>query len=886
METPHYRAVRSYQAWIANETLEDYSLRYAAKSFRKWSPFVIANTALGGISFLALEAIGGSITLNYGLANALPAILLISLFIFVVSLPITYYSARYNIDMDLLTRGAGFGYIGSTITSLTYVSFTFIFFALEGAILAQAMNIYLGLPLVIGYIVSSVVIIPITFMGITMISRLQLVTQPVWIVLLAMPFVWIFSKQPDLLRAWIGFQIPGEGNHFSYIGFGAATGVLCSLVVQIGEQVDYLRFLPDRSPGNRVSWWATVILGGPGWILIGGLKILLGSFLAVLVINAGLPRSTALEPIHMYIQAYSYVSDNRDVVLALAALFVLISQVKINVTNAYAGSLAWSNFFSRATHYHPGRVVWLVFNVLISLMLMLLGIFEMLDLVLAVYSSVAIAWIGAIFADLAVLKPCRISPPFIEFKRAHLHNVNPVGCGAMALASVVSIACYTGIFGRPLQAYSALLSFAVAFGAAIIIGSLTRGRYYIARRAGVLTTAPAGTVRCEMCEHAYEHDDMAYCTFYERPICSLCCSLDAHCHDTCKTDPSALALAPSIGHIKRPFVTKIAPRMGSRLAKVAGVLFAFAVVTGGTFLLTYRMMALEGNPAALVHASLLWRLYIITLPLLAVGAWWVVLSHESRELAERDLIRSLDQLRQAQAELAESERLAAIGQLTATVSHELRNPLGTLVSSIEILRRSLDAPPPAAQNELDRIQRNVWRCARIIEDLLEFSRRRGLSETPIAIDQWVATHVAEQPGMEAIQLRLDLRAGITLRLDSERLRQALANVLQNAVHAINARLSPGDGELAVSTILDHTDLVLAVADNGCGMSDDVRGRIFEPLFSTKAFGVGLGMPLVKRIIEEHGGSVSVQSMLNQGTIVQMRLPVVGREVHPGAGANV
>ena len=88
------RARRSYQAWVANETIEDYSLRYAASSFRKWSPFVIANTALGGISFLALEAIGGAITISYGFANAFPAILLVSLLIFLTSLPIAYYSSK------------------------------------------------------------------------------------------------------------------------------------------------------------------------------------------------------------------------------------------------------------------------------------------------------------------------------------------------------------------------------------------------------------------------------------------------------------------------------------------------------------------------------------------------------------------------------------------------------------------------------------------------------------------------------------------------------------------------------------------------------------------------------------------------------------------------
>ena len=246
--------LRSYQSWIANETLEDYSLRYAARSFRHWSPFVIANTALGGISFLALEAIGGVITLNYGFENAFPAIIFATIFIFITGAPIAYYSSRYNIDMDLLTRGAGFGYIGSTITSIIYAVFTFIFFALEGAIMAQALKIYANVPLPIGYMVSSLVIIPITFMGVTMISRLQLVTQPVWVVMMVTPFVVIVVEQPELLRDWVAFAAHGIGYaRLQLLAFGAAIGVLCSLVIQIGEQVDYLRFLPDKTKANRTA---------------------------------------------------------------------------------------------------------------------------------------------------------------------------------------------------------------------------------------------------------------------------------------------------------------------------------------------------------------------------------------------------------------------------------------------------------------------------------------------------------------------------------------------------------------------------------------------------------------------------------------------------------
>ena len=125
------RVRRQYNQWVANQTLEDYALRFTAKSARRWSAARVANTALGAISFLALEAIGGTITLNYGVTNATAAILVVSVIIFCCGLPIAYHAAKCGIDIDLLTRGAGFGYIGSTITSLIYASFTFIFFAIE-----------------------------------------------------------------------------------------------------------------------------------------------------------------------------------------------------------------------------------------------------------------------------------------------------------------------------------------------------------------------------------------------------------------------------------------------------------------------------------------------------------------------------------------------------------------------------------------------------------------------------------------------------------------------------------------------------------------------------------------------------------------------------------
>ena len=96
-----FRVRRNYNQWVANQTLEDYALRFTAKSARRWSAARVTNTALGAISFLALEAIGGAITIHYGFNNAVAAICAVALIIFLTAIPISYYAARYGVDIDL-----------------------------------------------------------------------------------------------------------------------------------------------------------------------------------------------------------------------------------------------------------------------------------------------------------------------------------------------------------------------------------------------------------------------------------------------------------------------------------------------------------------------------------------------------------------------------------------------------------------------------------------------------------------------------------------------------------------------------------------------------------------------------------------------------------------
>ncbi|MGW6360227.1 purine-cytosine permease family protein [Streptomyces sp. NPDC055092] len=533
---------RSYAKLAADESREDFSLRYAPHSYRRWSPTMVASTALGGIAYLADFAIGASIVFTYGFTSGLASILCAATIIFLTGIPIARACAKYGLDMDLITRGAGFGYFGSTLTSLIYASFTFIFFALEGSIMAQAMHEVVGLPLPVGYLLTTLIVIPIVFRGMGALAKVQAWTQPVWLIGLVLPFVILAFHSPGSFGDFTHFGgTEGAGSGFSWLGFGLGTGVALSLIAQIGEQADYLRFMPAKTEQNRKRWNLAVLAAGPGWVIIGAAKQLGGALLAFVALEA-VGKTHALEPIAPQVEALKPWLGS--VALPAAALFVVVSQIKINVTNAYSGSLSWSNFFSRITHRHPGRVWYIFLNLAIALTLMEMNMFAALNKLLGFYSNVGIAWIAAVAADLVINKRAGWSPKYIEFKRAYLYAVNPAGFGAMVIASAVSITAFFGVFGAYAEAFSTFIAAGLALTLCPLIAWATQGKYYLARPnpvngPDVEIADITATHTCSVCETAYELPDIADCPVQSGPICSLCCSLDAECGDACRKEPQA-----------------------------------------------------------------------------------------------------------------------------------------------------------------------------------------------------------------------------------------------------------------------------------------------------------------------------------------------------------
>src|SRR3954463_2368913 len=188
------------------ETLEDYTLRFAPRSYRKWSTRVVGISALGGIAYLADFAIGANIGISYGTTNALFGILIFAVVIFLTGFPVAYYAARYNIDLDLITRGAGFGYYGSVVTNVIFATFTFIFFALEGSIMAQGLKLGLGVPLPLGYAASTLIIFPLVIYGMKVLSKLQVWTTPLWLFLMVFPFAYLVISHPESVGQFFAYQ--------------------------------------------------------------------------------------------------------------------------------------------------------------------------------------------------------------------------------------------------------------------------------------------------------------------------------------------------------------------------------------------------------------------------------------------------------------------------------------------------------------------------------------------------------------------------------------------------------------------------------------------------------------------------------------------------------
>ncbi|MGI6875489.1 purine-cytosine permease family protein [Amycolatopsis sp. 3B14] len=251
-----------------NPEMEDYSLRYTPAAFRKWSPWMVFLSCLVGISAMAGYALDAAFVDAFGFANALTGFLVAAAVTLPLTLVIAFAIARGHVDIDLLTRGSGFGYLGSTLTSLVYATYTLIFLAYEGAIMAQAVTALTGLDIHLSYVVVSAVMIPLTLYGMTFSAKFQAWTWPVWIALIGLA-LGTAATAPDAGHNMVhpATVSPSGLAGMTVLAVFTIAAAQLSLATQVGEQGDYLRLMPDPEPGRRGRWRLAVIMGGPGFAL-------------------------------------------------------------------------------------------------------------------------------------------------------------------------------------------------------------------------------------------------------------------------------------------------------------------------------------------------------------------------------------------------------------------------------------------------------------------------------------------------------------------------------------------------------------------------------------------------------------------------------------------
>ncbi|HTO85528.1 MAG TPA: ATP-binding protein [Methylomirabilota bacterium] len=231
--------------------------------------------------------------------------------------------------------------------------------------------------------------------------------------------------------------------------------------------------------------------------------------------------------------------------------------------------------------------------------------------------------------------------------------------------------------------------------------------------------------------------------------------------------------------------------------------------------------------------------------------------------------------RHLEQELAHKEQLATIGTVAATVSHELRNPLAVIRSSLGTVQR-LAGGGAIIDRALARADRNIVRCAGIIYDLLEYSQPRELARVTTDLDGWLRRVLSIQALPAGIRLATDLTAGSAVSIDAKAFAQVIDRLFENAVEALTAPTwTPEPGQpraITVATALAGPHVLLTIADTAQGIPAEVLARVFEPMFTTRNFGVGLGLPIARQIVGLHGGTIGVESAAGRGTTVTIRLP--------------
>ena len=239
-----------------------------------------------------------------------------------------------------------------------------------------------------------------------------------------------------------------------------------------------------------------------------------------------------------------------------------------------------------------------------------------------------------------------------------------------------------------------------------------------------------------------------------------------------------------------------------------------------------------------------------------------------------NVLRDITERKKMQERLVHAEKLAVLGQLAGGVGHELRNPLGAIRNTAYFLNMVLEKPEPDVKETLEILERQVGTCERIISSLLDFARPKPPAWRKVDINQAVQEALSDTPVPENVEVVSQPGEALpTILADPDQLAQVFKNLILNSIQAM-----PEGGQLVVKSEVESPKwMAVSITDTGVGISEDYLERLFEPLFTTKAKGIGLGLAVTKTLVEGHGGTIEVESKLGKGSTFTVRLPIGGEE---------
>lgn len=219
------------------------------------------------------------------------------------------------------------------------------------------------------------------------------------------------------------------------------------------------------------------------------------------------------------------------------------------------------------------------------------------------------------------------------------------------------------------------------------------------------------------------------------------------------------------------------------------------------------------------------------------------------------------------------QKLQILGELTAVVAHELKNPLGTIRNSLFLMQNRLNEEyviDEFIDQTISRVYRNIDRCNNIVNDLLDFTRHTKLLKRRVNVKQLLDRVIDDLVYPTSIQINNDISPSLHLHIDPDRIHRVFLNIMKNSIEAImDSDVGKGAGYITVSNETVHDSYKIIFYDNGPGVDPKLTSKLFEPLISTKSFGVGLGLSIVQDIMKKHNGFVAMTGEIDKFTQVEL-----------------